>query len=331
MGLKVNLLTFTKKSVKLLSMTMKRLRVAVVGIGHLGSQYARIYAELPDVELIGLCDPVNKEEIAEKYKTVWYADYRQIMGKVDAVSIVVPTHLHHKVAKDFLEKGIPVLLEKPMTETTSQAGELIGIAKKKKTILQVGHIERFNPAIKKLKQLLKGPRFVEIHRLGPYPGRGTEVSVVLDLMIHDLDIIFNIVESPLKQISAIGVPVISAQEDIANVRLTFKNRAVANLTASRITDKSLRKIRVFEPNRYFSLDYSQQELVCYEKGGGRHKCRPYNLIKRYVIKIKKEEPLRNEILSFLECLKKKKSPLISGEEGKKALRIALKIEEEIKK
>ena len=210
-----------------------------------------------------------------------------------------------------------------MTETTNQAGELIGIAKKKKTILQVGHIERFNPAIKKLKQLLREPRFVEIHRLGPYPGRGTEVSVVLDLMIHDLDIIFNIVDSPLKQISAVGVPVISAREDIANVRLTFQNRAIANLTASRISDKSLRKIRVFEANRYFSLDYSQQELVCYEKRG--------DLIKRRAIKIKKEEPLRNEILSFLECLKKKKSPLISGEEGKKALRIALKIEKEMGK
>ena len=302
---------------------MKKLRVAVVGIGHLGAQYARIYAELPNVELIGLCDPINKEEIARRYKTVWYADYRQILGKVDAVSIVVPTHLHHKIAKDFLKKGIPVLLEKPMTGTINQAGELIGIAKKKKTILQVGHIERFNPAIKKLKQLLKEPRFVEIHRLGPYPGRGTEVSVVLDLMIHDLDIIFNIVESPLKQISAVGVPVVSAREDIANVRLTFRNRAVANLTASRITDKSLRKIRVFEPKRYFSLDYSQQELVCYEKRG--------DLIKRRVIKIKKEEPLRNEILSFLECLKKKRSPLISGEEGKNVLRIALKIEEEMGK
>ncbi len=302
---------------------MKKLRVAVVGIGHLGTQYTRIYAELPNVELIGLCDPVNKEEIARRYKTVWYADYRQILGKVDAVSIVVPTNRHYRVAKDFLKKGIHVLLEKPMTKTPNQAGELIGIAKKKKTILQVGHIERFNPAIKKLKQLLKEPRFVEIHRLGPYPGRGTEVSVVLDLMIHDLDIIFNIVESPLKQISAVGVPVVSAREDIANVRLTFRNRAVANLTASRITDKSLRKIRVFEPKRYFSLDYSQQELVCYEKRG--------DLIKRRVIKIKKEEPLRNEILSFLECLKKKRSPLISGEEGKNVLRIALKIEEEMGK
>ena len=312
---------------------MRKLRVAVVGIGHLGVQYARIYAELPNVELIGLCDPVNKEEIARRYKTVWYADYRQILGKVDAVSIVVPTNRHYKVAKDFLKKGIPTLLEKPMTETTNQAGELIGIAKKKKTILQVGHIERFNPAIKKLKQLLREPRFVEIHRLGPYPGRGTEVSVVLDLMIHDLDIIFNIVDSPLKQISAVGVPVISAREDIANVRLTFQNRAIANLTASRISDKSLRKIRVFEANRYFSLDYSQQELVCYEKKrkGKREERAPYDLIKRRAIKIKKEEPLRNEILSFLECLKKKKSPLISGEEGKKALRIALKIEEEMGK
>ena len=294
-------------------------------------QYARIYAELPDVELIGLCDPVNKEEIAKRYKTVWYADYHQILGKVDAASIVVPTNRHYRVAKDFLKKGIPVLLEKPMTETTSQAGELIKIAKKKKTILQVGHIERFNPAIKKLKQLLKEPRFVEIHRLGPYPGRGTEVSVVLDLMIHDLDIVFNIMESPLKQISAVGVPVVSAQEDIANVRLTFGNKAVANLTASRISDKSLRKIRVFEPNRYFSLDYSKQELVCYEKGSGLDKSSPYDSIKKRVIKIKKEEPLRNEILSFLECLRKKKSPLISGEEGKEALRIALKIEEEMRK
>ncbi len=326
----------------------------MVGIGHLGSQYARIYAELPNVELIGLCDPVNKEEIARKYKTVWYADYHQILGKVDAVSIVVPTNRHYGVAKDFLKKDIPVLLEKPMTETINQAGELIRIAKNKKTTLQIGHIERFNPAIKKLKQLLKEPRFVEIHRLGPYPGRGTEVSVVLDLMIHDLDIVFNIVESPLKQISAVGVPVVSAREDIANVRLTFQNRAVANLTASRITDKSLRKIRVFEPNRYFSLDYSKQELICYEKKSmgrihptrGLDESSPYNkqsklcnynrkfpgdLIKRRVIKIKKEEPLRNEILSFLECLKKKKSPLISGEEGKNALRIALKIEEEMEK
>ncbi len=319
---------------------MKRLRVAVVGIGHLGSQYARIYAELPEAKLIGICDPLNKKEIAKRYKTGWYPDYHQILGKVDAASIVVPTHLHYNIAKDFLKRGVPILLEKPMTETTRQAEELIRIAKSKKTILQIGHIERFNPAIRKLKQLLKEVRFVEIHRLGPYPGRGTEVSVVLDLMIHDLDIVFNIIDSPLDKISAVGVPVISAKEDIANVRLIFENRAVANLTSSRITDKYLRKIRVFEPNRYFSLDYSTQELICYEKKGrgriyptrGLDKSSPYkDLIKKRPIKVKREEPLRIEVSTFLKSVKKEKPPLISGKEGKEALKIALKIEREMRR
>ena len=303
---------------------MKKLRVAVVGIGRLGKEYARIYAELPGAELIGFCDPLNKKEIAERYGSTWYPDYHQVLGKVDAASIVVPTHLHYKIAKDFLKRGVPILLEKPMAETTSQAGELIRVAKDKKTILQIGHIERFNPAIRKLKQLLKKPRFVEIHRLGPYQRRGTEVSVVLDLMIHDLDIIFNIIDSPLDKISAVGVPVISTKEDIANVRFIFKNGTVANLTASRITDKYLRKIRVFEPNCYWSLDYSAQELTCYEKGGS-------NLIKKRSIKVKKEEPLRTEISAFLESVKKKKPPLISGKEGKEALEVALKIEKEMRK
>jgi len=302
---------------------MSRLKVAVIGIGHLGTQYARIYAETPGVELIALCDPSNKKNLAEKYKTFWYSDYRQIMGKVDAASIVVPTPLHYQIAKDFLKKGVPVLLEKPMTETIKQAGELIRIAQDKKTVLQIGHIERFNPAIRKLKQLLREVRFVEIHRLGPYPERGIEVSVVLDLMIHDLDIILNIIDSPLDKISAIGIPVISSKEDIANVRLSFKNKSVANLTASRITDKFLRKIRVFEPNRYWSLDYSAQELIYYEKGGA-------DSIKKHPVKVKKEEPLKSEIFSFLESVRKKKSPLIPGEEGKRVLQIALKIEKEMR-
>lgn len=295
-----------------------------MGIGHLGKEHARIYAESPKAEFIGLCDPLNKKEIAKRYKTTWYPDYHQILGKVDAVSIVTPTNLHYKIAKDFLRRGISILLEKPMTETISQAGELIRVAKDKKIILQIGHIERFNPAIRKLKESLKAPRFVEIHRLGPYQRRGTEVSVVLDLMIHDLDIIFNIIDSPLDKISAIGIPVISAKEDIANVRLTFKNGAVANLTSSRITDKYLRKIRVFESNRYFSLDYSAQELTCYEKGRA-------NLIKKTIIKTKKAEPLRAEISAFLESVKKGKPPLIPGEEGRKALKVALKIEKEMRK
>ncbi|PIW74542.1 MAG: hypothetical protein CO004_00150, partial [bacterium (Candidatus Ratteibacteria) CG_4_8_14_3_um_filter_41_36] len=240
-----------------------------------------------------------------------------------AASIVVPTPLHYQIAKDFLKKGVPVLLEKPMTETIKQAGELIRIAQDKKTVLQIGHIERFNPAIRKLKQLLREVRFVEIHRLGPYPERGIEVSVVLDLMIHDLDIILNIIDSPLDKISAIGIPVISSKEDIANVRLSFKNKSVANLTASRITDKFLRKIRVFEPNRYWSLDYSAQELIYYEKGGA-------GSIKKHPVKVKKEEPLKSEIFSFLESVRKKKSPLIPGEEGKRVLQIALKIEKEMR-
>ncbi len=304
---------------------MKKIKVAVIGAGHLGKIHARIYNDMPGVDLVGICD-TDKEKAdscALKFKSIAYLDYKKLLNKVDAVSIATPTITHFKIAKAFLKNTVHVLVEKPITPTTPEAQKLIKFARAKRKILQVGHVERFNPAIRTLEGFCKKPKFIECHRLTPYPKRGTDVSVILDLMIHDIDIVLSLVKSPLLQAHAIGVKVLSPNEDIANVRLIFKNGTVCNLTASRVSDEGLRKIRIFQKDSYLSLDYAQQKIIFYKKEKDR--------ITKEEILVTKKEPLVEELSSFIECIKKGKQPVVRGKEAKDALEIALSITKQIRK
>ena len=303
---------------------MQKTKVGVVGVGSLGSIHARIYAGLFDTELVAVADTNLKraKKVAHSCRCQYFSDYQQLFGVVEAASIVVPTQLHYQIARDFLEQGVHILVEKPFTSTVQEADELLARAKTKSLVLQVGHVERFNAAVQAIQQLPGKPRFIECHRLGPFASRVKDVGVVLDLMIHDIDIVLGMVDSPIESIQAVGVNVLTEHEDIANARLNFKNGAVANITASRITPKSMRKIRLFQENAYISLDYEAQEALIYEKKGER--------ITRKKINIKKEKPLQKELQSFIQCAKEKRSPLVSGQQGRDALAIATEILEKIK-
>ena len=226
------------------------------------------------------------------------------------MSIAAPTVNHYQIAREFLLSGVNVLVEKPFTTTLKEADSLLKIAQGKKLLVQVGHIERFNSAFEAIKHICKDPKFIEVHRLSGFPGRSLDVGVVLDLMIHDIDILLGLIDSPIKRVEAVGINVLTRYEDIANVRLTFKNGCVANLTASRISDESMRKIRIFLPHTYISLDYKNEEADIYRKDGEK--------ITKEAIWIKKEEPLKKELSSFLDCVIHKQRPLVSGIEGRQA-------------
>ncbi len=307
-----------------MSANLKKTRVGVIGVGHLGQHHARIYAGMPDVELVGICDtdPGRARLLSRKYKTSYFQDHRQMFGIIDCASVVVPTELHFAVAKDFLENGISVLIEKPMARSVEEAEGLLSTAQQKGLTIQVGHVERFNAAVMALNEVQGNVRFIECHRLGPFKKRALDVGVVLDLMIHDIDIILALVKSEIASIDAVGVNILTDHEDLANVRIRFKNGAVANLTASRVTDKEMRKIRLFKDDCYISLDYVKQESVLYRKINNR--------ITGKLINIKKEEPLKKELEAFIGCIKSGERPLVSGEEGRDALKIALQIEDAIK-
>jgi predicted dehydrogenase len=304
----------------------RRVKIGVVGVGSLGQNHARIYASLPEAELIGVCDVdlARAEKIAAQHGTKAFASIDDLAGRVEALSVVVPTDKHREVAGKLIEKGLHLLVEKPIAATTAEAEELVALAQKKNVILQVGHIERFNPVMSFLEQLAKKPRFIEAHRLAPYPPpregllpRGTEVSVVLDLMIHDLEIILHLVGSPVREIRAVGVPVLSGSEDIANVRLLFENGCVANVTASRISPEKMRKIRVFLEDTYVSLDYQNQTGEMYRKSKTG--------IAREDVPIEKGEPLANELRSFVGCVAGRDRPVVSGEHAAEALKLAVEI------
>ncbi len=303
---------------------MKKIKVGVVGVGSLGSIHARIFTRLVEVELVGVVDLNLKraKKVARVCRCQYFSDYKQLFGKVCAASIVVPTRLHYQVARDFLQHNIHLLVEKPFTSHVFEADKLLALAKIKGLVLQVGHVERFNAAVQAIQQLPGKPKFIECHRLGPFASRVKDVGVVLDLMIHDIDIVLGLVNSPVESIQAVGVNVLTSHEDIANVRLNFKNGAVANITASRISPKSMRKIRLFQENAYISLDYEAQEALIYEKKGNR--------ISRKRINIKKEKPLQKELQSFIQCVKEKRAPLVSGQEGREALAVASEILKKIK-
>ena len=309
---------------------MKKLRVGVIGIGYIGKFHAEKYAGMDEVELVGVVD-IKKEralETAANLGTSAYTNYKDLYGKVDAVSIVVPTPIHFAVSKDFLENDIDVLIEEPITTTTEEADELIKIAESKSLIIQVGHLERFNPAVVALQNIVKNPSFIESHRLSIYKERCTDVSVVLDLMIHDIDIILNFVRSSMKNIHAAGIPVISKHVDIANARLEFENGCVANVTASRISIKNERKIRLFQRDAYVSVDFANHEItVVRQNKNSSSGLIPGMEIKQ--LRFDKGDALEDELKSFVKSVINRKTPEVTGQMGRDALKIALSIMKQI--
>jgi len=304
---------------------MKKPNVAIIGIGHLGSRHLKVYSELKNlVNLVGVCDikEDRTERLARHYRVPFFEDYRELIGKIDAVNICVPTTMHHKIAKFFLENKVHTFIEKPITMDVAQADELIALAAKNNLKLQVGHVERFNSAFMAIKHFTKHPLFIECHRLNKFPNRSLDIGVVMDLMIHDIDIILGINNSEVESFHAVGINVLTALEDIASVRVVFKNGCVCNLTASRVSDEVMRKIRIFTLDSYISLDYVKQEAFIYRKHG--------DLISKHALPIQKEEPLKEELKSFIECVRDDKQPVVSGVEGRDALKLALKICESIK-
>jgi predicted dehydrogenase len=309
---------------------MKKLRIGVVGAGYLGKFHAEKYSQMDDVELVGIADlnRVQAENVSKKVKTNAYTDYRDLIGKTDAVSVVVPTPAHYKVSRDFLENDIDVLIEKPITTTLSEADELISISAARGLIIQVGHLERFNPAILALKDIVKNPRFIESHRLSIFKERGTDVSVVLDLMIHDIDIISGFVKSEIKSIHAAGIPVITGLADIANTRLEFMNGCVANVTASRISTKNERKIRLFQQDAYISVDFANHEItVVRKKESEKESLIPGMEIKQ--ICFEKSDALKDELTAFVKAVSRREIPEVTGQVGRDALKVALSVMEQI--
>ncbi len=304
---------------------MQKLKCAVIGAGYLGKFHAEKYANLPDCELVAVVDTNADiaQTVADKHGAQALTDYAPLLGNVDAVSIVVPTTLHYQVAKDFLNAGSHVLIEKPITTTVEQADELIAIAKAKNLILQVGHLERFNPAILALDKDEK-PLFIESHRLSPFNPRANDVSVVLDLMIHDIDIILALVDSEIERIDASGTAVLTKGTDIANARLTFKNGCVANVTASRISMKLERKMRLFRPSSYASVDFQNRILQKYRTGEKEMFPGVPEIISEEAT-FETSDALLAEIQQFVNCIQTGEQPLVTGEAARLALATAIQI------
>jgi len=311
---------------------MKKLRVSVIGVGYLGTFHAEKYAEMEEVDLVGVVD-INRhqaEKVAAKLSAIPYLDYRDLMGKVDAVSIVVSTPAHYTISKDFLENDIDVLIEKPMTTTIEEADELIRISESRGRIIQVGHLERFNSAVIALQDFVKNPMFIEAHRLSIYKERGTDVSVVLDLMIHDIDIILKFVKSDVKSIHAAGIPIISEHVDIANARLEFENGCVANMTASRISTRDERKIRLFQRDAYLSVDFANHEITVINRDGdSQGGLIPGMGIKQF--SFSKGDALNDELKAFIKAVIQREAPEVTGQVGRDALKVALDVVGQIRK
>ncbi|MCP4410106.1 MAG: Gfo/Idh/MocA family oxidoreductase [Gammaproteobacteria bacterium] len=307
---------------------MSIITTAVIGAGYLGKYHVEKYAQLPGSELIAVVDsnPQTARDTADRYGVEALTDYRDLLERVDAVSIVVPTHWHFEIAQAFLETGSHVLLEKPITTTVAQAQQLVDLARDRQRVLQVGHLERFNKAILDLGNYLNQPLFIETHRLAPFKPRGTDVSVVLDLMIHDIDIILTIVDSPLVHIDASGAAVLSDTVDIANARLKFANGCVANVTASRISMKTERKMRIFQNDAYLSVDFHNRELAIFRKGQGELYPGVPN-IENQCFRYQEDDALKTEIELFLKTIREGTQPIVSGDDGKQALEAAIQITE----
>lgn len=312
-------------------MRNNKLKVAVVGVGHLGQYHLEKYLSMSMVDLIGVVDtnPTRLKEITYKYKVRGFLSHYDIIDKVDAVSIAVPTEVHFDVAMDFLSRGIHILVEKPITYRIEDADLLLNKAKETGAVLQVGLVERFNPAVIKMKSLIKEPIFLEGHRMNLFTPRGTDVDVVLDLMIHDIDIILDIVSSEVKDIHAVGMSVITDKIDIANARIMFENGTAANLTASRISGRMLRKIRVFQPDSYVSADCGKRRVTVISHDKLRKDKYGFPRVTTEKAEFPDSDPLADEILSFINSVKDGHKPIVSGNDGKKALEVALCIIDQI--
>ena len=295
----------------------KPIGVAVVGVGSMGKNHARVFSEIPNVKLVGLSD-INEEtarEYAKKFNTEYFKDYKDLFGKIDAVCLAVPTSLHHRMAMDFLNHGIHVFVEKPITNMLFEAKEIVDLAKEKDLVLQVGHLERFNPAVIQFKKMLKSPVYIQSSRIGYPSKRNLDIGVIWDLMIHDLDILLTIVKSPVADVQAYGLSLYSKKEDIAHVQILFENGAIASLLASRISG---------ERQRTFNLDFINQTLSVVNLPKEGHTNPPE------FIPIRKSEPLRLELEHFTECVIGHKTPLVTGEDGKNALQLAIKAVDNMK-
>lgn len=299
----------------------EKIRAAVIGVGYLGKFHAEKYAASTKADLIAIVDIDEKRarEIGAPLKAEILTDYSELAGRVQCASVAVPTRYHFQVARGLIEMGIDVLVEKPLTADIAEARALVDAAKARGVILQVGHLERFNPAIRRLEGVIRDPKFVECHRLAPFVERGTDVDVVLDLMIHDIDVISSLVRAPVERVEAVGVPVLTDKPDIANARIKFANGCIANVTSSRVSIKRERKIRFFQPDAYISIDYDQRRAQIFHKpapGAGWLDIRGEN------IEIKEGDALADEIDSFLDCVQSRSIPLVGGVEGLRALEIA---------
>lgn len=302
--------------------------VGVVGVGHLGRHHAEKYAASAKANLVAVVD-IDRDrslQVGRDLGVAAFTDYRDLLGKVRCVSIAVPTLLHYEVSGAFLSEGIDVLVEKPMTVTLEEGEKLVALAREKKRILQVGHLERFNPVVRRLENVIREPKFIECHRLAPFVERGTDVDVVLDLMIHDIDVISSLVRSPVDSVEAVGVPILTDKPDIVNARIRFANGCIANLTSSRVSMKRERKVRFFQSDAYISLDYDQKRAQIYRKTGTGH---GLESIMGETIEMQDGDALADEIESFLEVVQTHGTPLVSGEEGLKALRIASMVSEQL--
>ena len=305
---------------------MSKIRTAVIGVGYLGRFHAQKYALLDEAELVAVCDTSEEAagRVARELDTRAVNDYRDLAPEVDAVSIVVPTQKHHEVARHFLDAGVHVLLEKPITSTLEQGRDLVALARDRGVVFQIGHLERFNPAVVALGDVLDRPRFIESHRIAPFNPRGADVNVVLDLMIHDIDIILDFVRSPVTEIRANGVPVLSSDTDVANARLQFENGCVANVTASRVSLKSERRMRIFQEDAYLTIDFQNKTLGIHKRGKGEM-FPGIPEIDSQEMEFEQGDALLAEIRAFLDSIRNGKPPVVSGEDGLRALETAFTI------
>jgi len=309
---------------------VEKLKVGVVGVGYFGQFHVEKYAKIEDVELVGVVDidASRAKEIAKRYRTQSFFHHTDLFNKVQAVSIAVPTPFHYSMTKDFFLQGIDALLEKPISNTLEEADELIGLAESKGLILQIGHLERFNGALSGIGERIENPLFIESHRLGPFSGRGADVDVVLDLMVHDIDIILSLVNARVRQFQAVGIPILTRYSDIANARIEFENGCAASLTASRVSKEKIRKTRIFQPDGILSIDYLSQRLSLSKKAVPFGKEEMPEMVAEE-IPVKKIDLLEAEIRSFLQSVKDRKQARVSGSDGKRALALALQIIQKI--
>ncbi|MEE8075020.1 MAG: Gfo/Idh/MocA family oxidoreductase [Candidatus Binatia bacterium] len=321
-------MTRQAKQTKLTKVDETKIRVGVVGVGHVGQYHANKYAASNKAKLVGVVDIDQKRstEVGQKLGVDSLTDYRGLFGRVRCVSIAVPTRYHYEITRDFLSAGIDVLVEKPVAATLEEGRKLVALAGEKRLSLQVGHLERFNPAVRRVEAVIREPKFIECHRLAPFVERGTDVDVVLDLMIHDIDVIASLVRSPVDRVDAVGVAILTDKPDIANARIQFSNGCIANVTSSRVSMKRERKIRFFQPDAYISLDYDLKQAQIYRMSD---KSKGWESIQRETIEIQDGDALADEIESFLESVETRRLPIVSGEEGLRALEIASMISERL--